>query len=553
MKNWLLTLFLLTLSPSAQYYELYRQWKGQDPAKAIRYAESVLNEPSSTLPDSVRARLCGEVAEWYEFREFRFTEAVDYRRKALAMAPDALPAPRHELALTRLYFKSGQYHLAQRHAIEAENGFRHQKDTTGWMESLNYLGQIYYNCKDYRTAETYFRHLNSLAEQSRDSSMIIRSGNNIAQLPGAPIDTATSRILFREALGYYARHRDSVLYFRMAMSLASINLLSPETPGILRETDSLLSSLRPYLKDIEQQGLFHFTRGNCLLLSGHPEAAARSIDSAVTYYSRGEFDRALKACFQVNYGIYESLGDESRAYACLRDYYRIERKQQSQNIYLDLFRYQNELTLQQEKEAFNQRKNRQWLLLLICFFTLLSAFLLFVIFSQKRSARIRRKEEELVRTQQHQENEKQEIRSQNEQLEIKRTQQFQLDRIVRDQIARLHKLMERTSDNSIRSELERICEELSESRNDENWKDLNQFIPEFNSEFFRRLLADYPNLSVNERRLCALLDANLTTKEIAEITRQNLHSINIARTRLRNKLGLTGSTVTLQEFLSRYH
>ena len=44
----------------------------------------------------------------------------------------------------------------------------------------------------------------------------------------------------------------------------------------------------------------------------------------------------------------------------------------------------------------------------------------------------------------------------------------------------------------------------------------------------------------------------MTTKDIAKITMQSPHSINIARYRLRAKLGLTGSDKTIQEFLSEF-
>ena len=46
---------------------------------------------------------------------------------------------------------------------------------------------------------------------------------------------------------------------------------------------------------------------------------------------------------------------------------------------------------------------------------------------------------------------------------------------------------------------------------------------------------------------------NLTTKQIAEITKQSPHSIDIARFRLRNKLGINDRTVSLQSFLSKYN
>lgn len=81
---------------------------------------------------------------------------------------------------------------------------------------------------------------------------------------------------------------------------------------------------------------------------------------------------------------------------------------------------------------------------------------------------------------------------------------------------------------------------------------MGRYVPVFNSDFYKRLIQDFPNLTVNERRLCALLSINLSTKEISGITRQSSHSINVARSRLRNKLGLSDSSVSLQEFLSKY-
>ena len=70
-------------------------------------------------------------------------------------------------------------------------------------------------------------------------------------------------------------------------------------------------------------------------------------------------------------------------------------------------------------------------------------------------------------------------------------------------------------------------------------------------ESLSKLLKHYPNLTVNERRLCAFLNMNLTTKEISAITRQSVQSINTARTRLRRKLGLKGGGISIQEFISR--
>lgn len=48
-------------------------------------------------------------------------------------------------------------------------------------------------------------------------------------------------------------------------------------------------------------------------------------------------------------------------------------------------------------------------------------------------------------------------------------------------------------------------------------------------------------LTPNERKLCAFLRLNMTTKEIAELTEQSPRAVEVARHRLRKKLKLNRS------------
>ncbi|WP_142604473.1 tetratricopeptide repeat protein [Solitalea koreensis] len=70
-------------------------------------------------------------------------------------------------------------------------------------------------------------------------------------------------------------------------------------------------------------------------------------------------------------------------------------------------------------------------------------------------------------------------------------------------------------------------------------------------DFYVILNEKFPNLSPSERKLCAFLKLNMTTKEISAITHQSIKTIEIARTRLRKKLNLTGSEHNLVTFLSQ--
>lgn len=59
-----------------------------------------------------------------------------------------------------------------------------------------------------------------------------------------------------------------------------------------------------------------------------------------------------------------------------------------------------------------------------------------------------------------------------------------------------------------------------------------------NAEFYRRLQSKYPQLSKTEREICAYMKLNLSGKDIAQLRKTSINTINVARHRIRKKLGL---------------
>jgi tetratricopeptide (TPR) repeat protein len=95
-----------------------------------------------------------------------------------------------------------------------------------------------------------------------------------------------------------------------------------------------------------------------------------------------------------------------------------------------------------------------------------------------------------------------------------------------------------------------IIKELENSKEDSIWIEFETRFHQVHNEFYEKLNEINPDLSPNDRRLCAFLRLNMTTKEISSITGQSLRSIDVARTRLRQKLNLTNAEVGLIEYLS---
>jgi PAS domain S-box-containing protein len=96
-----------------------------------------------------------------------------------------------------------------------------------------------------------------------------------------------------------------------------------------------------------------------------------------------------------------------------------------------------------------------------------------------------------------------------------------------------------------------IINDLEKHGNEDLWQQFEITFGQVHPSFYNDLYEIYPNLTPNERKLCAFLKMNLSTKDISSITHQTIRSIEIARFRLRTKMKLSRST-NLPKFLSGF-
>jgi hypothetical protein len=68
-------------------------------------------------------------------------------------------------------------------------------------------------------------------------------------------------------------------------------------------------------------------------------------------------------------------------------------------------------------------------------------------------------------------------------------------------------------------------------------------------DFYSRIMYEFPNLSLADRRLAALIHLNLSSKEIALLLGIQLGSVEVSRSRLRSKMNIHPG-VNLGDFLS---
>lgn len=94
-----------------------------------------------------------------------------------------------------------------------------------------------------------------------------------------------------------------------------------------------------------------------------------------------------------------------------------------------------------------------------------------------------------------------------------------------------------------------IIKMLSSEESSANvWKQLTSRFDEVHTDFFKQLKSRYPALSPKDRKMCAYLRMNLSTKEIATLLNMTTRGVEGSRYRLRQKLKLD-KNASLIEFI----
>jgi len=100
--------------------------------------------------------------------------------------------------------------------------------------------------------------------------------------------------------------------------------------------------------------------------------------------------------------------------------------------------------------------------------------------------------------------------------------------------------------------LKKFASEIIDIDTENIWTEFEYHFEQIHHSFYENLVNQFPDLSQNELKLCAYIRLNLVTKDIASITRQSVRSIEVARTRLRDKLGLKGTSEDIFSFLMKF-
>jgi ligand-binding sensor domain-containing protein/DNA-binding CsgD family transcriptional regulator len=103
----------------------------------------------------------------------------------------------------------------------------------------------------------------------------------------------------------------------------------------------------------------------------------------------------------------------------------------------------------------------------------------------------------------------------------------------------LNQILEKTTHPAVKKEIQQLLNLLNfDAKLDEDWEQFAFHFDQVHVDFLKSLRDTYPQLSINDHKLCAYLRMNLTTKEIAPLMNISVRGVEASRYRLRKKLDL---------------
>ena len=256
---------------------------------------------------------------------------------------------------------------------------------------------------------------------------------------------------------------------------------------------------------------------------------------SLIYEDDGEYDKALNY-----YKMYEQYGDSILNESSIRKITQLEMQ----------FEFDQEIKERELEDARREtaQQRKEFIYLLFISLGVFIAIVAILMYLSQRSKTIRI---ELKRKNLKLEHEKlqQDLEHRNKELATNVMYLLSKNEFITSTAEKLTKAkMNFKKENQ--KIIQDIIRDLLINSSKDVWKEFEVRFQEVHSDFYENLNKKFPDLTPNEKKICAFLRLNMSTKDISAITYQSVRSIDMARFRLRKKIELE-TDENLVTFLSQ--
>jgi tetratricopeptide (TPR) repeat protein len=516
--------------------------------------DSLKRQLQQTAGGKERVQL--ELALSGQLTNINLFEALEYSDQAITQAvslrDDSLESAAY-LNQGHIFLQLGNYPRALQLYQRVIQGIRDTRYTAMTAIAYGNIGSIYYYRKDNEHALKYYtQSLGQFSELPEDRPQMTRRANLMNNI--GVINEEARR--FDVALQYY---KDALTLGTQLNDHEVMANVINNYGTLYEDQDSVAKAFIYYVRAMKLRESYDNRFG--MVRSYHNlgqfyTGKMNNPDSAIHYLGRSiALGKMIGAWQTVGSGAellsraYRRKGDYQQALEALAYHQQVNdslfnqestRKIAQMEMQFEFDRKQDQLqSAQYEKELYF------WMAGGTLFFLLIIVTLLFIL-QRSKARRSQRKQERLMVEHAYLKND---LAVKDKQLALNIMYLLNKNELILNISEKLIEIKQNLGEDS-QAALQKVVLDLQSNVQPELWKEFEYRFQEVHEQFYKSLNERFPDLTPSERRLCAFLKLNMTTKEISALTHQNAKSIDVARTRLRKKLNLTGTDQNLIIFLA---
>jgi len=468
-----------------------------------------------------------------------------------------------KLAQARIYLAVNDFPVALDYCLQAkellnrDHNFHADKvKQNQYLKIMHRIGYIFIQIAQFDKALEYHENILNYIDQydlnennGENAEIYLKTYTNLGAISLSVGKFDEAEIYYTKALAYM----DNDDTKSHSIILNNLGIIAYEREEIESALDYHKRSLSIRKDNQDYYGIAqsYNNLGNCYRILGN-------FDMALEYFNLGrkisEENGLLRSnviSLQLLSLMYNELGDYKEAYDAFTEFKYLsdslvgQEKIQTITRLEQQYKFTEKLQLAQLKHnQLEQQKSRQQQIYLLIIGLIFLAAVILVMFYILQRNKLQRKSLEaekvnLERKSLELEKSKleNELAHRNRELATKAMYLAQTNEFIVNMSERLLK-SKLSLNRENQATIDSIIKELKTYSNKNVWEEFELRFQEVHSDFHKRLNELFPNLSPNEKKLCAFLRLNMTTKEISAITYQTINSITVARARLRKKMDL---------------
>lgn len=411
--------------------------------------------------------------------------------------------------ISSMYASQGNYEKALEYSLISLDLIKQMEDSIGIAGALNNIAGNHMNLGNYGESINYTKKAISLNIRYNQNNWLAINYHQLALVYSRLKDFGQSNHYIKKSLSLYQKLNNKSNEYSLKLLLA-YNYF---------EQNQVEQSEKLYRQVLNESAKLGYL--NSLSSANH--------GLYKIYKKQKQFEKALK--FHTNYkSSFDSLREKGskNKLASLENQYLLEQKK-------------SELELEKQKnQAKTQRKNLYMIILSVSLLTTIISVVLIILRYKLKIRYSKVKQQKL----------EDEIEFKNKELTSNVMSLMKKNEILNEVTNKIIEVEKQAVKEETKTALVRIAKDIERSTQEKIWEEFEIRFKQVHSEFYERLNKRFPDLSPNEQRLCAFLRLNLSSKEIAALTNKNTRSVEMARFRLRKKLGISTQDVNLTGFIS---